>query len=169
LLRNALQGKKPKPMKTIYSLCILLIFTLSLNAQVTLSATYKPATGDAEMDGFLTDVNASAKLDLGKFKLDLSAQFNVTGPKIDNLLLTMAPGDVYMTLQIGQTINKPVDDVKSAYEKNRGKGWGVIAKQLGIKPGSAEFHALKKSMKKPGKTKETPATSGKGNGKGKKK
>jgi hypothetical protein len=30
------------------------------------------------------------------------------------------------------------------YQVHKGKGWGVIAKNLGIKPGSKEFHALKK-------------------------
>ena len=29
------------------------------------------------------------------------------------------------------------------YRNNKGQGWGVIAKNLGIKPGSDEFHALK--------------------------
>jgi hypothetical protein len=51
------------------------------------------------------------------------------------------------------------------YKRNKGKGWGVIAQRLGIKPGSAEFHRLKKGDfelaggKAGGK--------GKGNGKGK--
>jgi hypothetical protein len=29
------------------------------------------------------------------------------------------------------------------YDKNNGHGWGVIAKRMGIKPGSSEFQALK--------------------------
>ena len=29
------------------------------------------------------------------------------------------------------------------YGAKKGQGWGAIAKDLGIKPGSAEFHALK--------------------------
>jgi hypothetical protein len=29
------------------------------------------------------------------------------------------------------------------YQASKGKGWGVIAKELGIKPGSPAFHALK--------------------------
>ena len=29
------------------------------------------------------------------------------------------------------------------YERDHGQGWGVIAQRLGIKPGSAAFHALK--------------------------
>jgi len=30
------------------------------------------------------------------------------------------------------------------YRADKGKGWGVLAKSLGIKPGSKEFHALKR-------------------------
>ena len=29
------------------------------------------------------------------------------------------------------------------YQANKGKGWGVIAQRMGLKPGFAEFHALK--------------------------
>ena len=35
------------------------------------------------------------------------------------------------------------DEVLREYKENYGKGWGVIAKNLGIKPGSREFHELK--------------------------
>ena len=35
------------------------------------------------------------------------------------------------------------DEVLREYKENKGKGWGVIAKNLGIKPGSREFHELK--------------------------
>ena len=64
------------------------------------------------------------------------------------MLSTMPAGDVYMSAQVAQTINKPVEDVQKSYQKNKGKGWGVIAKELGIKPGSKEFHAMKDAMKK---------------------
>ena len=47
------------------------------------------------------------------------------------------------------------------YEQDRGQGWGVIAKRMGIKPGSAEFHALKGNVgKSSGRYKSHP---GKGN------
>jgi hypothetical protein len=49
-----------------------------------------------------------------------------------------------MCLQLGQWTQKPAEQVVRVYKANRGKGWGVIAKSLGIKPGSAEFHALKR-------------------------
>ena len=37
---------------------------------------------------------------------------------------------------------QPTDRVLREYRTSKGKGWGVIAQSLGIKPGSAEFHAL---------------------------
>lgn len=46
-------------------------------------------------------------------------------------------------MHVGQWTQKPTDQVVQVYKANQGKGWGVIAKRMGIKPGSAEFHALK--------------------------
>jgi hypothetical protein len=33
--------------------------------------------------------------------------------------------------------------VLGLYKKNRGAGWGAVARSLGIKPGSPQFKALK--------------------------
>ena len=49
-----------------------------------------------------------------------------------------------MTIGLAKIINRPVDVVVNEYNANKGQGWGVIAKQLDIKPGSKKFHALKK-------------------------
>lgn len=58
------------------------------------------------------------------------------------------------------------------YKANKCKGCGIIAKELGIKPGSAEFHALKNgdfelNGGKGGKGSKIGGGSGKGHGKGK--
>ncbi|MFC1533202.1 BON domain-containing protein [Thermodesulfobacteriota bacterium] len=58
--------------------------------------------------------------------------------------LKMTASDVYMTVGIAKITNKPIDEVVDEYKANKDKGWGVIAKRLGIKSGSKEFHALKK-------------------------
>jgi hypothetical protein len=51
---------------------------------------------------------------------------------------------------------------------NKGKGWGVIAKNLGIKPGSAEFHALKRGdLSFTGEPGAGEGQKGQGKGKGK--
>ncbi|WP_308765426.1 hypothetical protein [uncultured Bacteroides sp.] len=55
-------------------------------------------------------------------------------------------GDVAATLELSNYLNRPVYDVYSCYNKNKGKGWGVIAKEMGIKPGSDQFKRLKSQM-----------------------
>lgn len=127
--------------------------------------TFNPRTGDVDMDGFLKDVSTKAKNDINSFIDDATKTFNIAKDKVENLIKIMDPGDVFMTLQTAQIVNKPVEEVKEAYVKAKDKGWGQIAKDLGIKPGSAEFHALKNKMK----GKKDKGEKGNGKGKGKKK
>ena len=107
-----------------------------------------------------------------KFSTSYSDTFlttlNIGLPKIDNFLTTllMSPADVFMTLQVASVTGKDPDVVAQSYVKNKNKGWGVIAKELGIKPGSAEFHALKGKAKN--KNKKEKGEKGKGKNKGKK-
>ena len=54
-----------------------------------------------------------------------------------------APGDIYYACAIAHQLGRPCRDVLDIYARDHGQGWGVIAQRLGIKPGSAEFHALK--------------------------
>lgn len=97
-----------------------------------------------ELDSFVGEINLTAHADLGRFRADLSASFGVSSGEVDELFdICDSPADVYMTLRIGQIAELPIDRVVTEYRANRGRGWGAIAKRLGIKPGSAEFHALK--------------------------
>ena len=80
-----------------------------------------------------------------------------------------------MCLRVGQVASQPVEAVVKEYKSNKGQGWGVIAKDLGIKPGSKEFHELKKgdpsaggSGGNSGKGKDKEKGNGKDKGKGKK-
>ena len=87
------------------------------------------------------------------------------------------PADAYMALRLGEMSRQPTDYVIAKYKSSKGKGWGALAKSLGIKPGSREFHALKRghdlydtrgsSMVK-GIAKYNDNSKGEGKGKGKK-
>ena len=59
----------------------------------------------------------------------------------------------------------PPEHVVDQYRKNKGQGWGVIAKSLGIKPGSAEFHALKEGRLSAQTRGNSSVKPGKSNGK----
>ena len=112
-----------------------------------------------------SDVHAS--VDLGSFKADLSMTFDLSDDKVDAMFKVMSkPADVYMCLRVGEVTHQPIDRVVAEYKAHRGQGWGAIAKNLGIKPGSAEFHALKANRLPSGERRAAAAKPGKGNGKG---
>jgi len=48
-----------------------------------------------------------------------------------------------MVCRLGEMSKRPTSSIIEKYKASKGKGWGGVAKSLGIKPGSKEFHALK--------------------------
>lgn len=102
------------------------------------------AMAASTLDGFLNNLNIQARADINGFSAKLSAQFGVPELQVRTVIGSVRePADAFMSLQLGQWTQKPVEQVVRVYQANQGKGWGVIAKRMGIKPGSAEFHALK--------------------------
>lgn len=96
------------------------------------------------LESFLSKLNVQARADMSGFSAKISAQFGVPAPKVQMVLQSVSqPADAFMVFQLGQFAGLPADRVLTVYEPNRKKGWGAIAKELGIKPGSPEFHALK--------------------------
>jgi hypothetical protein len=96
------------------------------------------------LEDFLTNVNIQARADLPGFSARISTQFGVPIPQVQAVIHSVRePADAFMVFQLGQMSGKNPDTVMSVYKQKNKKGWGVIAKNLGIKPGSAEFHALK--------------------------
>ena len=103
------------------------------------------AVAGGGLDGFLNSVNIQARADMNGFSARLSTQFGIPEVQVRTVIGTVRePADAFMCLQLGQWTHQPPEQVVRVYTANQGKGWGVIAKSMGIKPGSAEFHALKR-------------------------
>ncbi len=120
----------------------------------------------ADLNGFMSDLNVQARADMNGFAAKLSTQFGIPGAQVSAIIGTVKqPADAFMVFQVGQMAHQPTDRVVAVYQAKRGKGWGVIAKELGIKPGSPEFHALKRGEF--AFTGEPGTGYGKGHGKGK--
>lgn len=121
----------------------------------------------------LDKISIEASKDKGGFDTEIAADFGIPIPKLNEMRTKfgMKDGDIYMACELGKQTNKPIDDVINQYQKNKSKGWGFIAKEMGIKPGSPEFKALKSKAKgKHAKMKEKGKGKGKPEGgKGKKK
>lgn len=101
-------------------------------------------TARADLDGYLTRLDLHASTDLGAFRADLGAHFGASGSEVDLVLRSVNhPGEAAVCFWLRQHSRQPLEVVLRHYRERRGQGWGELAKSLGIKPGSAEFHALK--------------------------
>ncbi len=99
----------------------------------------------ANVDVYVGDLNIFASKQFGDFKADLTAHYGISGSRFDVMLKKVdSPGDLAVALWLGQQAARPLDEVVRQYRIHRGKGWGVIAKGLGVKPGTPTFHKLKR-------------------------
>ena len=97
--------------------------------------------GDFE---WMKDFSIKAEADLSDFKARLSTHFKIGNAEINAVLSNVDnSADAYMVFRLGEMAGKPPEEVVNKYKSGKGKGWGSLAKSLGIKPGSEEFHALK--------------------------
>jgi hypothetical protein len=108
---------------------------------------YSPRTGDVWVDARLGDINVFARGDRTGFVDEVVVSTGAPRAYIGGLLdRGWAPGDIYYACLLARQLRLPCETVSREYERNPGQGWGAVAQRLGIKPGSAEFHALKNGV-----------------------
>ncbi|MDO9530167.1 MAG: hypothetical protein Q7J27_13560 [Syntrophales bacterium] len=137
--------------------------TLLLVSVIFLLAPSASVVAAAEFD-WMPKFNIQAQADPSGFRARLATRFNIGDAQITTVLSNFTkPADAYVALRLGEMSGKPIDYVTEQYKEGKGRGWGALAKSLGIKPGSPEFHALKRGDDLYGQKGK-----GKGKGKGKK-
>lgn len=118
-------------------------FKMLLGAAMVLLLVSSPSLA-ADFDWF-PDLNIQAQADASGFRARLAARFQIGDARITAVLGSVEkPADAYMVLRLGEMAQRPPEEVVETYKAGKGKGWGALAKSLGIKPGSKEFHALKR-------------------------
>src|SRR5512135_3261981 len=118
-----------------------MLFMVSVVFLLVSSATVV-AAGDFD---WIKDFNIRAEADPSGFRARLAARFNMGDTQIKAVLGNVErPADAYIVLRLREMSAKPTDYVIEKYKSGKGKGWGALAQSLGIKPGSKEFHALKR-------------------------
>ncbi len=138
-----------KTLLTILLSTIIICFNC-YGEDIGIRAVYNPRTGDTTLDTTLGKINLRTHgKTLDEFMANISATYNIPVKRIDLLINAgkLTPADIYMAAGISQILKCPFDTIINEYNKNKGKGWGVVTKRLGIKPGSKEFHELKKGSR----------------------
>jgi len=107
---------------------------------------YAPNTGDKDLDIVLSNLNVEAGVHVDAFVSELSISYAIPKVQIEDLVykMRMPFGDVFISVWLASSMKKPLSVVVKEYDVNKDKGWGVMAKNLGIRPGSDAFHSLKK-------------------------
>lgn len=94
---------------------------------------------------WLKHMSIEAKADASGFKAKLATRFNIGDVKVNAVISDLGNGaDAYMVMRLGEISGHDIDYVAEKYKANKSKGWGALAKSLGIKPGSRAFKALKR-------------------------
>lgn len=149
--------------RVILLVVLLSAFTFAQNLNISFD------TGDDDIDSYLNDVNVYAKANYDFFRKNLSLKFGISTREVDRYIYKekVQPADLYYACAVSGITGKRVDDILVLYKDK--KGWGAVAKELGIKPGSKEFHRLKlKSISGIGTVKSRNKENFRGNPKGEK-
>jgi len=147
------------------------VFKILLVSALTLFAVSSAAmAGDFD---WMRDFNIQAQADPSGIRARLATRFKLGDVEVKAVLGNFdSPADAYLALRLGEMAGRPTDYVVEKYRDTKGQGWGALAKSLGIKPGSEEFHALKRGHDLPGGDRHgqvlySSNDRGKGGGKGK--
>jgi hypothetical protein len=109
---------------------------------------WNPRSGDTWVDVRLADINQYGQRYPGPFIDEITRYHGAPRSLVDELLTERhwAPGDIYFACALAQVAGQPCRVVVDAWERDHAQGWGAIAKRMGIKPGSEQFHRLKRGV-----------------------
>ena len=93
---------------------------------------------------WMSSLNTRYRSDSVLLHSNLNERFNVGDAIVSSVVKSVAnPSDAYMVLKLAEMSGLAPKSVLQKYDASKDKGWGAMAQSLGIKPGSAEFKALK--------------------------
>jgi hypothetical protein len=111
------------------------------------SLGWNPRSGDVWVDVWLGDMNRYGSRYRDPFVDELVRYHGAPRDLVVDLLARRwAPGDIYFACALAKLVGRPCRYVVDIWERDHAQGWGAIAKRLGIKPGSPQFHQLKRGM-----------------------
>jgi hypothetical protein len=137
-----------KPHRKLAALALLAALAAGPVAAQDFVFSWNPRTGDVWVDQTLGDINDYGYRYRESFIDELVRYYDAPRDYVTDLLVTQrwAPGDVYYACAIGQVVGRSCRYVAEDWSRHHGEGWGALAQRMGIKPGSAEFHRLKRGF-----------------------
>lgn len=93
---------------------------------------------------WLNQLSVEAQADPAGFAARLSTRFHIGSAEVTAVIDKVGnQADAYMVMRLAEMSHHSISYVSEEYTRYPHQGWGALAKSLGIKPGSREFHTLK--------------------------
>ena len=136
-------------MRRIHAFAFVLLAGLSGAAIAQVSVNVNLDFGDPVIDNGLGYIAPYYAGDYDPFIDDVVVRYSVPRPYVRELVYVhhVPLPDVLLISAYSHQLGWPMERVYGVYHENRGRGWGVIAQRLGIRPGSPEFHAMKAQLR----------------------
>ncbi len=141
-----MQNTTASPRLVVAALCAGLGLAALAAPAAAQTIGYNVRTGDVWVDNRLGEIDQYGRQYRDPFIGEMTGHYGAPRSLVMDLLdrRGWAPADVWYACAIAQAVRMPCIDVVNRYDRNPGQGWGALAQQLGIKPGSPAFHALKR-------------------------
>ena len=124
---------------------IIVLLAMAVLAFATTQGVFAQDTTETDdLDNEVTALNQAATEDPTALLAKLSVEFSVDLVVLQDLYTQgYTPGQIWLALEISKASATTLQDAILVAGTTEGHGWGVLAQNLGIAPGSADFHALK--------------------------
>jgi hypothetical protein len=120
------------------------IFALLMACGVAGAQSLSFGLGDSTFEASLNQIEAAAKVDLPGFTASVSLEWGLPEAQVKYAFSQgLGPAEVWLAAGLSSISQRSISVVVATYKRNKAQGWGALAKELGIKPGSKEFKALK--------------------------
>jgi hypothetical protein len=138
---------KENEMKTM--LMTLLALVVLVGLAHGMGAKPADRTGDRSFDATLEKIGIEAKADTEGYLSRLGKRHGIAESEIRQAMAEhrLSAPDIYMATALAKATERPLLTIAAQYQESPGRSWGALAKDLGIKPGSQEFHALKQGAR----------------------
>jgi len=134
---------------TLVTMLALVVLVVLVGLAHGMGAKPADRTGDRSFDATLEKIGIEANADTVGYLSRLSTRHGIAEHEIRQAMEVhrLSAPDIYMATALAQATGRPLPTIAAQYRESPSRGWGAIAKDLGIKPGSREFHSLKQGAR----------------------
>ncbi|MFL6591923.1 MAG: hypothetical protein ACJ8GK_04345 [Luteimonas sp.] len=128
--------------------CFALLAWLVVGIACAAAPATSPGTGDPWVDAVLVDIDRYAARYPDAF-VDELARYHGAPRELAASLLAggrWTAGDLYFACALGQYAGQPCRSVAAARDRDRTRDWSLVARDLGVAPGSDAFQRIKRAI-----------------------